>query len=292
MALAPPPGSSSLSPVHRLRAAGLTPPRHSRDHGDFWGGGGGGGRRSCQLGYYCPDLGGHLSGTPTQGKWDNLAALFPPLSYLSWKEDSVCVWRHVCVCVCACVCARTQFYKLRGSLLAWGSLHDFWPYGLCPCDFMTWVQSVSPWRVSVCGVLEEKLMAQREIRGRLVRNSTGENIKKMETGVSLVGQWLRICLAVQGTQARFLVRELRSHMPLSKEASTIEPTCSEACTPRVNGPQWKTMHDTRKLPRAATKTQGGQITFFKERWRQPVLVKGGRNRHCYHFKNWYIVDTQ
>ena len=100
MALAPPPGSSSLSPVHRLRAAGLTPPRHSRDHGDFWGGGGGGGRRSCQLGYYCPDLGGHLSGTPTQGKWDSLAALFPPLSYLSWKEDSVCVWRHVRVCVC------------------------------------------------------------------------------------------------------------------------------------------------------------------------------------------------
>ena len=42
--------------------------------------------------------------------------------------------------------------------------------------------------MSVCGVSEEKLMAQRETRGRLVRNSTGENIKKMETGVSLVGQ--------------------------------------------------------------------------------------------------------
>ncbi|XP_043342347.1 uncharacterized protein LOC122452775 [Cervus canadensis] len=33
----PPSGSSSPTPVHRLRAAGLTPPRHSRDHGDFWG---------------------------------------------------------------------------------------------------------------------------------------------------------------------------------------------------------------------------------------------------------------
>ena len=32
------------------------------------------------------------------------------------------------------------------------------------------------------GVSEEKLMAQRETRGSLVRNSAGENIKKMETG--------------------------------------------------------------------------------------------------------------
>ncbi|CAM9794156.1 unnamed protein product [Rangifer tarandus platyrhynchus] len=37
-AVVPPPGSCSSSPVHRLGAAGLTPPRHSRDHGDFWGG--------------------------------------------------------------------------------------------------------------------------------------------------------------------------------------------------------------------------------------------------------------
>ena len=36
--------------------------------------------------------------------------------------------------------------------------------------------------MSVRGVSDEKLMAQRETRGSLVRNSTGENIKKMETG--------------------------------------------------------------------------------------------------------------
>ena len=34
-------------------------------------------------------------------------------------------------------------------------------------------------------------------------------------GVSLMVQWLRICLAIQGTWVRSLVRELRSHMPQS-----------------------------------------------------------------------------
>ena len=31
-------------------------------------------------------------------------------------------------------------------------------------------------------------------------------------GISLVTQWLRICLAMQGTWVQSLVRELRSHM--------------------------------------------------------------------------------
>ena len=31
-------------------------------------------------------------------------------------------------------------------------------------------------------------------------------------GTYLVVQWLRICLAMQGTQVQFLVGELRSHM--------------------------------------------------------------------------------
>ena len=37
-----------------------------------------------------------------------------------------------------------------------------------------------------------------------------------ETEISLVVQWLRICLSMQGTWVRSLVWELRSHMPQSK----------------------------------------------------------------------------
>ena len=35
----------------------------------------------------------------------------------------------------------------------------------------------------------------------------------MSLGISLVVQWLRICLPVQGMRVRSLVRELKSHMP-------------------------------------------------------------------------------
>ena len=38
-------------------------------------------------------------------------------------------------------------------------------------------------------------------------------IRKCTVGTSLVVQWLRICLSMQGTQIRSLVRKLRSHMP-------------------------------------------------------------------------------
>ena len=42
-------------------------------------------------------------------------------------------------------------------------------------------------------------------------------------------QWLRICLPMQGTQVRSLVRELRSHMPVEQlsphTAAREEPMC-------------------------------------------------------------------
>ena len=54
------------------------------------------------------------------------------------------------------------------------------------------------------------------------------NFKTHESGTSLVVQWLRICLVMQGIGVRALVEELRSHMPveqLSPGAAT-----PEACT--------------------------------------------------------------
>ena len=51
-----------------------------------------------------------------------------------------------------------------------------------------------------------------------------EVFRNRGTGTSLVVQGLRICLAMQGTQVRSLVRKLRSHMTkwdkLSLHAST------------------------------------------------------------------------
>ena len=40
-----------------------------------------------------------------------------------------------------------------------------------------------------------------------------EENKKERRGASLVAQWLRICLLMQGTRVQSLVGELRSYMP-------------------------------------------------------------------------------
>ena len=57
------------------------------------------------------------------------------------------------------------------------------------------------------------------------------------TRTSPVVQWLRVCLAMQGMQVQFLVRELRWNMELTVSccsatnpiATVTEPTHSQAC---------------------------------------------------------------
>ena len=52
---------------------------------------------------------------------------------------------------------------------------------------------------------------------------------------SLVAQWLRLHLPMQGTRVPSLVGELRSHMPQGNEAlvATTEPVCSTALMPQL-----------------------------------------------------------
>ena len=52
---------------------------------------------------------------------------------------------------------------------------------------------------------------------------------------SLVAQWLRLRLPMQGTRVPSLVGELRSHMPQGNEAlvATTEPVCSTALMPQL-----------------------------------------------------------
>jgi len=53
-------------------------------------------------------------------------------------------------------------------------------------------------------------------------------------GTSMVVQWIRICIAMQGMQAQFLVRELRLYMSWSNclHAATTKPMCPRACAPQ------------------------------------------------------------
>ena len=72
---------------------------------------------------------------------------------------------------------------------------------------------------------EESAQTCQVLVSKSVENSSGARIRQMQSqgssrnknkmnlGTSLVVQWLRICLPMQGTQVQSQVGELRSHMP-------------------------------------------------------------------------------
>ena len=63
-------------------------------------------------------------------------------------------------------------------------------------------------------------------RDRSKMPSLSHRIETLFSGTSLVVQWLRTCLSMQGTWVWSLVRELRSHMPWG----------NQACTPQLPSP--------------------------------------------------------
>ena len=73
-------------------------------------------------------------------------------------------------------------------------------------------------------------------------------VKNKRIGTSLVAQWLRICLPVQGTRLRALAREDPTcrgatkpmrHNYWARKPQLLSPraTTTEACTPRARAPQ-------------------------------------------------------
>ena len=72
------------------------------------------------------------------------------------------------------------------------------------------------------------------------------SFKTHTSGTSLVVQWLRICLAMQGTWVQSPVRKLRSHVQQSNKASMpqlLKPTWRNQ---RVQASQQKILHDPMK----------------------------------------------
>ena len=64
-------------------------------------------------------------------------------------------------------------------------------------------------------------------------------IKKVTTGASLVAQWLRICLPVQGTRVRALVWEDPTCCGATRPVSHNYWACaSGACAPQQERPWW------------------------------------------------------
>ena len=74
---------------------------------------------------------------------------------------------------------------------------------------------------------------------------------------SLVVQWLRLCLPMQGTRVQSLIRELGSHMPMGQLTCALQLLSSRALEPM--GHNWREACVPQgKIMCAATKTQCSQ----------------------------------
>ena len=83
--------------------------------------------------------------------------------------------------------------------------------------------------------------------------------EKTLLGTSLMIQWLRICLPMQGTWVWSLVRELRSHMPQGNKACVQQPRSLQAATRDIHMLQMKT-----QLSQKERKGKKKKSTFKKE----------------------------
>ena len=86
-------------------------------------------------------------------------------------------------------------------------------------------------------------------------------VKKSPVGASLVVQWLRLCLPMQGTPVRSLVREVRSHVPrgqLSPCATAREKP--NAHRPTIPGSQIHNKQIYEKSPQWSLSSAPGPCT--------------------------------
>ena len=94
-----------------------------------------------------------------------------------------------------------------------------------------------------CGNHEWSVTRQLPFPGCLLSSTDGvsENIKNQRKGASLVAQWLRICLTMQGTQIRALVWEDPTcHRVTGPVRHNYWACASGACAPQQERPrQWE-----------------------------------------------------
>ena len=94
--------------------------------------------------------------------------------------------------------------------------------------------------------------------------ASGKHKSEPQRETSLVVQWIRIHLAMQGRQVWSLVREQSFHMT----QATTEPVHHSY---RVRELQWKTSHEAMKTPHATTKTRYSQINNIKRKRKKTTL---------------------
>ena len=92
--------------------------------------------------------------------------------------------------------------------------------------------------INVFQKVKENVILMSEQIGPLNRET--ETVENNQVRTSLVAQWLRICLPVQGTRVRSLVQEDPTYHGATKPVCQNYWACTtttEACAPRAHAPQ-------------------------------------------------------
>ena len=100
---------------------------------------------------------------------------------------------------------------------------------LSPCLAVSWINPISAANLGVYGASEPGSVTK------------GQESKELATGASLVAQWFRVCLPMQGTWVRALVWEDPTCHGATKPVSHNYWACaSGACAPKRERPrQWE-----------------------------------------------------
>ena len=103
------------------------------------------------------------------------------------------------------------------------------------------------WREEGLSVLANRKIEITQIeqqRGDSLGWGEEHHLKDLWDQVSCGGQWLRVCLPIQGTWVQTLVEELGSHCCGAAEpTAATEPTSPGACVPQLERGMCTTMKD-------------------------------------------------
>ena len=89
--------------------------------------------------------------------------------------------------------------------------------------------------------------------------------RKERRGTSLVVQWLRSCLLMQGTQVGSLVGELRSHMPEGNEAHALQLVEPMSCNEDPAKPKERKRREERREKQQTLRPRAPCGVFRQER---------------------------
>ena len=99
-------------------------------------------------------------------------------------------------------------------------------------------------------------------------------LRKTPSGTSLMVQWLRLCLPIQGIQVQSLVQDLRSHIGASTQNIKQKQYCNKFNKNFKNGPHQQNLKKKERSFRGSDKRRGNHCEICPESSGQMLTLQG------------------